>query len=374
MKITHIVECAGGVERYLEMLVPRLVERGIKQTLVCSHSVNTDVLGKSVDRCYVTDMHQTFNPVAVIKIIRQVRKAIKASRADIVYCHSSFAGVFGRIAVIGTECKVVYNPHGWAFNMKNTSSIKLKVFRVLERFLAHVTDKIVCISEAERDSAINNNVSSEDKLALIPNGIDIEAVRSSVPIKRSELGIADDAFVVGMIGRLSAQKAPDVFIHAAEIIHKEIPNSAFIIVGDGEQREDIENYTKEHGLQLVITGWADEPYRYLKDFDVAMLLSRWEGFGLAIVEYMAAEKNVVASRTDAIPTLINDGIDGLLVDVDCPQDAAAKVLWLYHHPHEAAAMRTKALQKVYAKYDINRVINQHIDMFNRLVPPPVRDS
>lgn len=117
MKITHIVECAGGVERYLEMLVPRLSAKGISQTLVCSHSVNTSALSKSVDRCYVTDMRQTFNPFAVIKIIRQVRKAISASQPDIVYCHSSFAGVFGRIAAIGTGCKVVYNPHGWAFNM-----------------------------------------------------------------------------------------------------------------------------------------------------------------------------------------------------------------------------------------------------------------
>lgn len=118
MKITHIVECAGGVERYLEMLVPRLSAKGIEQTLVCSHSVNTSVLSKSVDKCFVTDMRQTFNPLAVVKIIRQVRKAITSSKPDIVYCHSSFAGVFGRIAAIGTGCKVVYNPHGWAFNMK----------------------------------------------------------------------------------------------------------------------------------------------------------------------------------------------------------------------------------------------------------------
>lgn len=241
------------------------------------------------------------------------------------------------------------------------------MFLLMERVLAHISDKIVCISEAERDSAIYNKVCCEDKLALIPNGIDIEAVRSAVPIKRSEFGIADDAFVVGMIGRLSAQKAPDVFIRAAEIIHKEIPNSAFIIVGDGEQREDIESYATEHGLQLIVTGWTDEPYRYMKDFDVAMLLSRWEGFGLAIVEYMAAEKNAVASCVDAIPTLIEDGVDGLLVDVDNPQDAAEKVLWLYRHPNEAAAMRRNALNKVYAEYDINRVINQHIDMFNKLV-------
>lgn len=73
-------------------------------------------------------MRQRFNPWVVVKIIRQVRKAIIASHPDIVYCHSSFARVFGLLAATGTHCKVVYNPHGWAFNMRSASSHKLMAF------------------------------------------------------------------------------------------------------------------------------------------------------------------------------------------------------------------------------------------------------
>lgn len=363
MKLLHIVECAGGVERYLEMVIPRLAADGIEQEIVCSHSVDTSKLERSVSKCVVTDMRQTFNPMAVVKIIGQVRRAIKEYHPDIVYCHSSFAGVFGRIAALGTKCKVVYNPHGWAFNRQKKSDV---IFEVIERLLAKCTDRIVCISEAEKQSAIKHRIANEDKLMLIPNGIDIDAVRSAVPIERKRLGINEDAFIVGMIGRLSTQKAPDVFIRAAKLIHNQIPNSAFIIVGDGDEREAVESYAKENHLNLVITGWTNEPYRYLKDFDTAMLLSRWEGFGLAVVEYMAAEKNVVATRIDAIPTLIDDKQDGMLVNADDPQDAAEKVLWLYSHPGEAATMRDNALRKVQEKYDIQRVINQHIAMFKQL--------
>lgn len=71
MKITHILECAGGVERYLEMLASRLTKKGFEQTIVCSHSVNLEKLKDSAEACYVTDMRQTFNPLAVIKIIKQ---------------------------------------------------------------------------------------------------------------------------------------------------------------------------------------------------------------------------------------------------------------------------------------------------------------
>ena len=204
------------------------------------------------------------------------------------------------------------------------------------------------------------------KSERIPNGIDISAVRNAIPRQRRELGIPDEAFVVGMIGRLSPQKAPDVFIRAARLIHESIPHSAFIIVGDGEERESVESFAEANHLNLYITGWTDTPYAYLKVFDVALLLSRWEGFGLAVVEYMAAEKNVVASRVDAIPTLIEDGTDGLLVEVDNPEDVRDKVLWLYNHPKEAKIMKEKALNKVIRNYDISRVVEQHADLFVKI--------
>lgn len=241
------------------------------------------------------------------------------------------------------------------------------VYLLMEKCLSPLTDKIVCISEAEKVSAEREHIANDNKLELIPNGIDVEAVKCAVPKRRTDFGIADDAFVVGMIGRISPQKAPDIFIKSAKLIHDNIKNSAFIIVGDGEEREEVECFARENDLNLIITGWTDEPYSYLKMFDVAVLLSRWEGFGLAVVEYMAAEKNVVATRTDAIPTLIDDGVDGLLVEVDNPEDVKEKVMWLYNHPNEAKAMRDKALQKVIKRYDISRVVDQHVEMFNKLV-------
>lgn len=244
--------------------------------------------------------------------------------------------------------------------------LKSRFYRLIERFLSRFTDKIVCISEAEKESAVSNNIGNEDKLSLIPNGIDVQAVIDAKPKLRDDFGITDDAFVVGMIGRISKQKAPDVFIKAAKLVATKIPAAAFIIVGDGEMRSEVEKYASENNVKLYITGWTDEPYSYLKTVDVAVLPSRWEGFGLAVVEYMAAEKNVVATRIDALPTIIEDKVDGLLVDVDSPEDLCEKILWLHNHPDEAAQMRINALKKVREKYDIQRVAQQHLEMFERL--------
>ncbi len=246
-------------------------------------------------------------------------------------------------------------------------SIKSLIYLLLEKFLSQFTDKIVCISKAERNSAIKRRIANRDKLVLIPNGIDILAVQKAVSKSREELGIDVNSYVIGMVGRISPQKAPDVFIQAAKLIQYKIPHAVFIIVGDGEEADSIVLYAKRNNIKLIVTGWVDNPYSYLKVFDVALLLSRWEGFGLAIIEYMAANKNVVATNVDAIPTLIEDGVDGLLVDVDNPEDVMTKVVYVYEHPVEAERMRKKAYDKVLANYSIDRVVEQHLLMFQELI-------
>lgn len=243
--------------------------------------------------------------------------------------------------------------------------LKSRIFLYIEKLLAKCTDKIVCISEAERISALKHKIADNQKLDVILNGIDFTSIENAIPVQRKDLNIPENAFVVGMVGRISEQKAPDIFIKAAKNIQEEIPNSYFIIVGDGEQRNEIK-YAQENNINLFISGWTDNPYSYLKTFDIAMLLSRWEGFGLAIVEYMAAKKNFVATRIDAIPTIVRDGIDGILVNVDSPEQAADAVVSLYQDKGTAEKMKKEAWEYAHKRYDIQRVAEQHLNLFKSI--------
>lgn len=246
--------------------------------------------------------------------------------------------------------------------------LKSQIFLYIEKLLARYTDKIICISEAERVSALKYKITNNKKLQVILNGINFTAIENAIPIQRKDLGIPEDAFVVGMVGRISEQKAPDIFIKAAKNIQKKIPNSYFIIVGDGEQREEIERYAQENNINLFISGWTNNPYSYLKVFNIAMLLSRWEGFGLAIVEYMAAKKNFVATKIDAIPTIVRDGIDGILVEADSPEQAANAVISLYKNKELAERMKAEAWEYAHKRYDIQRVTEQHLQLFESICP------
>lgn len=318
IRILHVAQAAGGVDRYIRMLLKYLDKEKFGNILVCSQDFHEEDYRDLVDSFEQVEMTRAIGS-SDLKAIKEVRALIKKYNPDIVYAHSSKAGAITRVADIGLKNHCIYNPHGWAFNMR-CSAKKKAMYTAIEKIAAPFCDKIICISDAEKQSALDKKICREDKLQVIFNGVDIESYENGVrgTIKRIDLNIPEDAFVVGMVGRMSPQKAPDVFVKMAKHVKDEVPNAHFIIVGNGNQEDEIRKYAEDNDFSnsLHITGWVDNPMSYVELFDVACLLSRWEGFGLALPEYMMAGKPIVASRVDAIPNIIRNGENGLLVEVD----------------------------------------------------------
>lgn len=217
---------------------------------------------------------------------------------------------------------------------------------------------------------MSKRICSEKKLQVIFNGIDINGYEDykNSTFTRAELNIKEDAFVVGMVGRMCPQKAPDIFIKVANLIKKEIPHAFFVIVGNGEQETDVRKYAEKNGLteSLLITGWVDNPMDYIELFDVALLLSRWEGFGLVLPEYMLAGKPIVASRTDAIPNIIRNQENGLLVDVDDIEGTYKAVMKLYLNEELREQLIKRNNIEVRSYFDIRRVASEHENLFSTI--------
>ena len=296
IRILHVAQAAGGVDRYIRMLFKYMDHDRFENILVCSHDFKKEDYNGFADAFEYVDMQRSIGK-ADVSAMRAVRKLIKNYDPDIVYAHSSKAGAIARVANIGMKKKgekirCIYNPHGWAFNMR-CGKKKQMIHTAIEKMAAPFCDKIICISKAEKESALARKICKEDKLQVIVNGVDIEdyeqrRIVGLSTVTRESCNIPENSFVVGMVGRISEQKAPDVFIKAAKQIKEKIPEAYFVIVGDGSDREKIESYAKEHGINILITGWVENALDYVDLFDVALLLSRWEGFGMAIPEYMLA--------------------------------------------------------------------------------------
>lgn len=369
IRIMHVAECAGGVDRYLHSLIKYLDCEKFENILVCSQRFDAKDFQKVAD--YVEQIHMEHEiGKHDFKIALKVRKLIKKYHPDIVYAHSSKAGALVRMANVGLHNKCIYNPHGWAFNM-DSSKLKKNIYKMMEKVMAPFCNKIICISDAERQSAIQNGICSDKKLQVIFNGIDIEEYETikNDHISREDLLIPDDAFVVGSVGRLTRQKAPDVFIKMAHLIKEQIPNSYFIMVGNGELEDEVREYAESHNMSeaLYITGWVDNPLSYVYLFDVATILSRWEGFGLVIPEYMICRKPVVATEVDAIPNILTDHVNGLLVPMDDAKAASEAILEIYKDINLRASLIKNGIEDVYAKYDAKRVAAEHGEIFRNLM-------
>lgn len=372
IRVLHVAQAAGGVDRYIRMLFKYMDHEKFENILICSHDFKREDYNGLADAFEYVDMQRSIGR-ADIEAMRAVRKLIQKYHPDIVYAHSSKAGAIARVANIGLSPRCIYNPHGWAFNMRRGCK-KQMLYTVIERIAVPFCDKIICISEAEKQSALDKRICRENKLQVILNGVDIEEYeqRRAAGLSntsRESCGIPKAAFVVGMVGRISEQKAPDVFIKAAKLIKEQIPSAYFVIVGDGEQRKKIEQYAEENALSasLLITGWVENASDYVDLFDVALLLSRWEGFGLVLAEYMLAGKPVIATRVDAIPGIIKDEVNGLLVPVDDTERVCEAVKRTYTDCALRFSLINTGIITAHEKYDTKRVSLEHEEVFETLI-------
>ena len=265
IRILHVAQAAGGVDRYIRMLLKYLDKDKFENVLVCSQDFHREDYDGLADSFEQIKMNRAIG-MSDLNSIRAVRKLIKKYSPDIVYAHSSKAGAIARVADIGLKNHCVYNPHGWAFNMR-CSDKKRMMYTAIEKMAGPFCEKIICISDAEKQSALDKKICREDKLQVIFNGVDIEAYENGVhgAVKRRDLNISVDAFVVGMVGRMSPQKAPDVFVKMAKLVKDEVSNAHFIIVGNGNQEDEIRKYAEDNGFSnsLHITGWVDNPMSYV---------------------------------------------------------------------------------------------------------------
>ena len=361
MRVIHVAECIGGVDRYLQCLLKYSTCENI---MVLSELYEKKSYEKIA--CHVEIMHMTHKiGFTAIKEAKKLRKIIKKYDTDLVYAHSSIAGAITRMACVGLSVKIVYNPHGWSFNMESKNKM---IYLTLEKVMAHFCDAIVCISEAEKISALKHKICPQNKLHVIYNGIDIDEYDK----KEISLPIPEDAFVVGMVGRICKQKAPDIFVKMAGEVQKEIKNAYFIIVGDViegsiEEKKEIEKLAETLGIKLLITGWVNNPLAYMYKFDVGCLLSRWEGFGLAIPEYMLTSTPIVATKVDAIPYLISDGENGILVEKNDWKNAAKGVVELARNEIKRNRMIENGRKTVREKFDAKRVAEECENMYKILM-------
>ena len=371
-KVLHIAQSAGGVAEYLYMLLKNFNSTEYENVLIVSEDYKNQIkrFEPYIKNIYVVPMTRNINPKVDINSIFRIKKIIKEERPEIVYLHSSKAGAVGRLALLfDFKTKILYNAHGWYFNAE-IGKKKKTFFAFVEKVLAIKTNKIINISNAEYESALKYKIAPKKKMCIIENGIDFSKFANSDMYRtetRKKYDIDKNDIVIGVVGRLSEQKDPMTTIRVFKMVKDKYSNAKLMMVGSGELEDEVRGFAKSNNIDkdVIITGWIDNVEKYIPAFDIAVLPSKWEGFGLVIVEYMACGKPVVASNVGGIADIIEDGKNGFLCEVGNEKEIYYKIDKIL----ECKDLRENISKRNYIdkdKYDILLFMEKYIEILKNI--------
>lgn len=254
-----------------------------------------------------------------LRALAAIRRVIREFRPRIIHTHTAKAGTLGRLAAVGSGAKTVHTFHGHVLR-GYFGPVKEAVFRTIERRLARRTDRLVVPSKRIADELLALGVGKPEQYAVIPLGFDLEPFLTpagKVPgTFRKELGIAPEAVLVAIVGRLTAIKNHSMLLEAAErLVRRTKSPMVFALIGDGELRGTLEEEARRRGIEdrVRFAGWRKDIAAILPEVDVVALTSINEGTPVTLIEAMAAARPVVATAVGGVADVVEDGKTGLLV-------------------------------------------------------------
>jgi glycosyltransferase involved in cell wall biosynthesis len=311
MKVLYIITKAneiGGAQIHLRDISLQLKKDGHDvNVLVGENGMLVDkLLSEGINVDVIPTLVRKISPVKDMQAFFKVRTKIKKIAPDIIGLHSSKAGIIGRLAAFGLKIPVVFTAHGWAF-ANGVSEKSKKVYILIEKFLSPLVSKIITVSAQDKLLAIKYNVASNEKQIVIHNGM--PDIISSEEVKKDS-----ECISIISIARFSHQKDHDTLIRALANI--ENINWKLNLVGKGPAMAQSKAKVKSLNLSSKVSflGERDDIAALLHASDVFVLSTNWEGLPLSIIEAMRASLPVIATDVGGVSELVEDGVNGFLVD------------------------------------------------------------
>jgi glycosyltransferase involved in cell wall biosynthesis len=357
LKVIHLVEDmkTGGAERVIADIAEGLDRNryDVRVWCITRGGDTADELTEKGIAVMILGISSYHNPFKILKLKRLLREAAP----DIVHTHGYFASVIGRLSAQKADVSVILaHVHSTYWDYK-----KRHIF--MERKLSRFTDKIICCSKAVENFVRDFEKIGKGKTAVIYNGVDEERFypREDTPSIRSELGIDENAPLVGTVSSLTPHKGHEYLFRAASLVKEEFPSAKFLIVGDGPLRTELEDLVKNLSVypDILFTGTRKDVPKILSVMDVFVLPSSFrEGLGIAIIEAMAAEKPVVATDIGGIPEVVKQGETGFLVPPGDPRALAKAIIELLQNPEKAREIGKKGRVRFKEKFTRKHMLSE----------------
>ena len=305
-----------------------------------------------------------------VRLIASLRKMILAEKIDIVHCHQYTPWVYGCLASIGTSARVVFTEHG----RFHPDRYRYKAM-VINRILAAMTRQMIAISAATREALVRYEFLPRRRIDVVYNGIKpLETNEAAVQRLRAELGLSPELFLMGTVARLDPVKNQAMMLEAFAKVHQKHPDTRLLLVGDGPEREALEQSASVLGINdvVIFTGFTNTPAHYLALMDLFLLSSDTEGTSMTLLEAMSLGLPVVATKAGGTPEIVDHDVTGLLTPVGDRDAFADGIEALLANPDQLRERGINGRAKFVQKYSAESMAIAYLGRYRRTLAGPHR--
>jgi glycosyltransferase involved in cell wall biosynthesis len=372
----------GGPALHVAYLTAGLRKLGYDTTLVAGSLARGEdsmafvAAGLDVDVVRIDELGREISPLRDLMATIRLARLIRRERPQILHTHTAKAGTVGRVAALLAGSRrppiIVHTFHGHVLR-GYFGPVRSRFFRLLERWLAANTTALVAVSPQVRDDLVSLGVAGRDRFVVIRLGIELDervaAEQNGRGESRRYLGIPEDRFAVGWIGRMTAVKRTDDVLLAFKQLRSNGIDACLCMVGDGPDREHLEQRAQELGVirDTLFLGYQEEVAPFYAAFDALVLPSGNEGTPVSAIEALAAGRPVVATRVGGVPDVVRDGEDGFLVEAGATDDLADRLTQLARDPDLRERMGKQGRERVVPRYAVDRLVGDVDRLYRELL-------
>lgn len=365
MKIVYIItrsDVLGGASVHLLDLAKGMISQG--------HEVHILVGGTGAFTEELEKNDISFSPLNHLKreisLIHdalgfwEIKKHLKKLKPDIVHCHSSKAGLLGRLAAKSLGLPVVFTAHGWAFT-EGISPRKQKIYAQIEKFLIKFSDHIITVSEFDRIYGFNFGVGSLDTVTAVHNGIPVQ------DLQIEKVRNFDQPCKIIMVARFDDQKDQMTLIQALGLLKNK--NWVMEFIGSGPTVERCKQEANKLGLgdKIKFLGQQRNVKDFLNNSDIFVLSTNYEGFPLTILEAMRAKLPVIATNVGGNNESVIDKETGFLTNKNDVQDLSIALSTLIDDRNLATEMGKRGYERFITEFTHDLMLKKTLKIYTEVV-------
>lgn len=365
----------GGAQRFLHTLITNLRSEDYQCEVAIGHDGASDFLkaeftSRGIPVHTIDSLGRNPSPIRDFKAARAFRKLVKEREPDTVFLLSTKAGFVGSLATVFPSrivpLRVIYRIGGWTFN-DPWPEWKRWLWIALEWLSSRWKDVIVVNNSHDLIQAHRLNISPRDHITMIHNGIDAyklellpreEArVQLYAEAPREQRALLTRKYYIGTIANFYPSKGLIYLLAtASQFQHRD--DVVFIIIGDGPERKNLEQAIRSYKItNVVLMGQLPDASRFLRAFDVFALASVKEGSPWTLLEAMAARVPIVSTRVGAVPEIIDNKKNGLLVPIENSAALTTAIHQLLKDDHARQEMGIQGHQTVLFRFSLSTMID-----------------